>query len=121
MGAVEFYFRDEDDPNYQDEVLQTSDEIEMLVYQIKMVLLTNNGEVLGEPRFGASLENLLFDIQFNEESMLAFLKNQLYKFSEIARGYDINMRVKKIRDTEYRDAAIIDVYIDGKNFFGVVL
>ena len=60
-GLAEFYFRNADDPNYIEDILEVSDEIEILIYQIKMVLLTNQGEVLGEPKFGGELQKILFE------------------------------------------------------------
>lgn len=121
MGLKEFYFRDTDDPNYIEDVLETSDELEILIYQIKTVLLTNKGEVLGEYKFGANLEHDLFSFDLNPEGMEANLVYQINTFSETARAYKVEIRYKKITDTPYRDAGLIDVYINDKSFFGVVL
>jgi len=50
----EIYNRDPLDPNYNPYQIETSDPVEICVGQIKMLLLTNKGEVLGDPKFGRS-------------------------------------------------------------------
>ena len=50
----EFYFRDETDPNYVEDTYRVSDELESLIYQIRMTMGTTQGEVLGEPGFGVN-------------------------------------------------------------------
>src|SRR3989304_1417726 len=65
MAARERYMRNSDDPNFKDNLLEVSDEIEILISQIKMILLTDQGDILGAPDFGMSLESLLFTFDAN--------------------------------------------------------
>ena len=66
MPARELYMRPPDDPAYKDGILEVSEEIEILLNQIKMILLTDQGDVLGAPDFGMSLEDMLFSFDANE-------------------------------------------------------
>jgi hypothetical protein len=66
---IEIYNRDPGDFGYKENVLETTDPIEICIGQIKMLLLTNKGEVLGDPNFGISLDNLVFNLELSEDSV----------------------------------------------------
>lgn len=66
---IEIYNRDPGDFGYKDDVLETTDPIEICIGQIKMLLLTNKGEVLGDPAFGIALDELIFNLELSEESV----------------------------------------------------
>jgi hypothetical protein len=69
----EIYNRDPKDPKYNPYQIETTDPIEICIGQLKMLLLTNKGEVLGDPKFGLNLEDLLFNLNLSETS----LKNEI--------------------------------------------
>jgi hypothetical protein len=66
---IEIYNRDPGDYGYKADVIETTDPIEICIGQIKMLLLTNKGEVLGDPTFGIALDNLIFNLELSEESV----------------------------------------------------
>jgi hypothetical protein len=66
---IEIYNRDPGDFGYKDDVIETTDPIEICIGQIKMLLLTNKGEVLGDPSFGVALDDLIFNLELSEESV----------------------------------------------------
>ena len=72
---VEIYNRDPDDINYKEGIVEVTDPVEICIGQLKMLLLTNKGEVLGDPKFGLSLEEKIFTLDLSEES----LKAEIYK------------------------------------------
>ena len=59
----DFYMRSPGDPKYKEGILQTSEDIEEAISQIRMTLLTEKGEVLGEPDFGIDVNRYLFDLK----------------------------------------------------------
>lgn len=118
--ARELFMRDLSDPNYKEGILETSDEMEMLIGQIKMILLTNRGEVLGAPDFGMSLEEQLYTFDANEYSLRSALRDHMIKFCPLGEKYSVDFDVKFARGT-VRDICIIDVFIDGKTAFGVYI
>ena len=117
----DFYFREPDDPNHIEDATEVSDELELLVMQIKMMLMTGKGEVLGSMGFGGDIPNHLFDLRYDPDNMMASLTHQIKTYSEIARGYNIALKLKKVPDGKYRDTGIIDVTINGKSFFGMII
>jgi phage baseplate assembly protein W len=117
MGR-ELYMRDKTDPNYKSEILEVNDDMEMLIQQIKMILMTNQGEVLGAPDFGMSLEELLYTMNVNEFSLRSQLQDHLMKFCPLAAKYNVNFQIKFVQGT-VRDICLIDIFINGNNMFGV--
>jgi hypothetical protein len=67
--VIEIYNRDPGDFGYKADVLETTDPIEICIGQIKMLLLTSKGEVLGDPLFGISLDDLVFNLELSQESI----------------------------------------------------
>lgn len=113
----EFYFRDELDPNYIPDLLETSNEIEALIYQIKMTLNTSKGSVLGSTQFGASLEDLLFITNYNQNNWKAKVNEQLNAYSMLAREYKIDIDTVKYTQG-YSDIGLIDIKINNKSIMG---
>ena len=118
--AREIYMRDPSDPRYRAEILEINDEAEMLVGQIKMLLYTNRGEVLGAPDFGANLEEYLFTFNVNEYALRKMLMDQTIKFIPLAEKYQVDYDVKFAKGT-VRDICVIDVKILNQPVFGVAI
>lgn len=113
--------RDESDPYYDANKFEVNDEIEALVYQIKMPLGTNNGEVLGEYDFGCSLEGLLFTSEFYMVGFDRVVTDQVAKYSELANVYPVAISIMNIPDGMYKSAVLLDAKINGKSTFGMLL
>jgi len=117
----EFFIRPETDPNYSDDILSISNEIEALIYQMSMVLLTSTGEVLGSYNFGMSLTEQLFSYGFEPKVYTNALVDQTNTYCELARNYAIDYAVNKIKDGEHKYAVVINAIINGKSTFGALL
>jgi hypothetical protein len=115
----DFYIREPGDPNYVSDVLEVSDEMEALVYQIISPIKTANGDVFGELGFGANMEANLFSISDNISAQAAKMTNQVNKYSELAKIYKVDISIKKVPDTQFRDAGILDIAIGGRTAFGM--
>lgn len=118
--ARDFYLRDPSDPNFRQGVLEINDELEMLLNQIKMILFTNKGEVLGDPDFGINLEEQLFTFNVNEFSLKNMLRDQLLKFCTLSDKYRVDFDIKFARGT-VRDICLIDIVINGSPVMGVLV
>lgn len=117
----EFYFREEEDELFEPDVYETTDEREILITQIKNTLLTDHGNVIGAYKFGGNIWNYLYEFRYNKDSMLSYLTQQIKTYSEVARGYDLELGIKRIPDERFRDAGIIDVKLNGKSYFGLII
>ena len=117
----ELNLRDESDPNYRASMLEVNDDIEALIYQIKMTLGTNRGEVLGEAGFGADLDGMLFMSEFSGNGFNMAVANQIETYSELAQVYPVGVQVVQMQISQYRNAVMLDIKIQGKSMFGVLL
>jgi phage baseplate assembly protein W len=118
--ARDIYMRDATDPYWKEGIIEVNDEIEMLLGQIKMLLFTNRGEILGAPDFGANLDDYLFTINVNEYSLRSMLMDQTMKFIPMAERYQVDYDVKFARGT-VRDICLIDVRILNQQAFGIIV
>lgn len=114
----DIYSKSPDESAYDSNKLEVSDPIESLVGKIKMILYTKPGEVLGKPMFGVDLERQLFEIGLNNGAVSDLILNQISVHIPESGAYDINVRVTFVPGS-VRDAAFIDIYIDGTRILGV--
>ena len=120
MDLRDFNLRDESDPNYKANTLEVNDDIEALIYQIKMPLGTNRGEVLGESEFGCDLDGLLFASEFYMVGFNTVVTDQVMKFSELAQVYPVSVSMVNMPIDAYRSSVVLDIKINGKSTFGVL-
>jgi hypothetical protein len=106
----EIYNRDPLDPNYNPYQIEVTDPTEICVGQLKMMLLTNKGEVLGDPKFGLNLEDLIFNLELSENSIRKeldlFLKVYVPLFGVLGGSYDLKFYVGTLRDIATLDFKI---------------
>jgi hypothetical protein len=95
----EIYNRDPDDPSYNPYQLETTDPVEICIGQLKMLLLTNKGEVMGDPQFGLNLEDLIFSLNISEYSLKKELDLNL-------KTYDLKFFQGTLRDIATLDFRI---------------
>jgi len=107
---VEIYNRDPGDPQYNPFQIETTDPVEICIGQLKMLLLTNKGEVLGDPLFGLNLEELIFELELSEnairEELNFFLVAYVPLFQKLGGTYELGF----YKGTQ-RDIATIDFKI----------
>jgi hypothetical protein len=106
----EIYNRDPSDVKYDPYILEVSDPIEVCVGQLKMMLLTNKGEVLGDPRFGLNLEDLIFNLQLSEASIKKELDLHLRIYVPLFQILGGTYKIQFFVGTQ-RDIATLDFQI----------
>lgn len=106
------YFKDITDVNYNSNRIEEIDPIEELISQIKMILYTNKGDVLGKPELGLDLERLLFEYNIDSGWIERDLYNQIQSFVSNEEGYPIEIQVDVITDNNQRMLRI-DIIIAG--------
>jgi phage baseplate assembly protein W len=116
----EIYIRTSDDPKYIDTALEHSEEVEMLLGKIMMILKTRKGEVLGDPDFGVSLEDYLFTFELNEERIRSEIFDQIIMYMPEAENFNLKLEIKRFKGT-VRDLILLDFLIDGRKALGVLV
>lgn len=116
----DIYIRDLEDPKYNPDKLDHSDEYEMLFSKILMILGTRHGDVLGDPNFGASLEDKLFSFGLSESSVRDEVYTQIQQYIPESSKFNITLDVKRFRGS-VRDIFLLDFVVDGRKSFGVMI
>jgi len=116
----ELYMRDPSDPLYVQDILETSSEIEILIGEIKMIMFTKQGDVLGSYDFGYNLEDSLFLFNLNETDLRNKLLESILYYCPDAKRYNVDLSVQFFRGT-VRDVCLIDIIIDGQKTLGVLV
>lgn len=117
----DFYFRPADDPNYLSDIQHIHDEVEEAVYQTKMTLLTNKGEVLGEPNFGFNAEDYLFDLGPIDPALVENrAAAQLKGYALAAKKYDVNVKSFMYSLNNYTNVLGLDIRLGELGSFGVL-
>ena len=77
MRIREIYCKLPTDLDYEAKV-ESTDEAANILQQIKVVLGTKPGEVLGNPMFGCDLEKYLFSMNYNKEEILQMINYEIF-------------------------------------------
>ena len=99
------------------------DETEQILQQIRMVLGTKPGQVLGSYEFGIDLSKFLFRMNYTEEQIL-YLVNLVIAQNVVydAAQYQVYATVDyghNIDDTS--DYAVIDIVVNQKKCLGILV
>jgi len=108
----ELYFRDPSDPKYSRSKMDETGKLEAVLSKIRMILYTNRGDVLGEPEFGMSLEQHLFDFGLNEGAVREKFQAQVAKYIPEAGDFDIDCSVQ-IKTDGLRDVGYLYITLQG--------
>ena len=116
----ELYMRDPSDPLYNANILEQSSEIETLLGEIRMLLFTKQGDVLGAYTFGYNLEDNLFLFNLNESDLRNKLLESILYYCPDASNHAVDVAVQFFKGS-IRDICLIDIYIDSQKLLGVVV
>jgi hypothetical protein len=106
--------RQEGDPKYRPDQVEVYDEIEASINQVKMTLLTNKGEVLGEPNFGIQSEKYLFEFEADPFKLAEDANLQIQKYVGEARKRKISAKPQYVTDEKDRKVYVLQIDIDGR-------
>ena len=117
---MDFYVKTLGDPNFDNAKVHSESEIAQLLGQLETMLFTSRGEVLGEPDFGANLEDIIYTLNYNENQISEMINEQIELFIPLAQKYNTQVTVKFFKG-QVRDIAEIDITIDSRYRVGVYI
>ena len=112
--------RDPSDPLFSANVLETSSSLENLLGQIRMILFTNKGDVIGAYDFGFNLEDQLFLFNLNAQDLQVKLREAIYAYCPDATNFNIKVDVQFFAGS-VRDVCLIDIWVDDQKMIGVII
>lgn len=101
--------------------LETDNEVEMIVQQVKMVLGTKHGEVLGSPGFGVDLQQFLFNYNNSASEIKHAINDAIayyvkYDSEKFSVGCDVRFGQTSDGLAEF---ALIDIIINQTKVIGI--
>lgn len=119
---IDIYNRLATDQSYVPQV-ETSDEMEQLISQIKMILGTSYGDILGQPYFGANIKKYIFSLSYNQKEISQFIADTIMNnISYDQQKFHVDVDVEFGKDVYNKlDYAIINININQKKCLGIVV
>lgn len=117
----EIYIRDEKDPFYDPTMIDYSNEVEQVISQIRMVLGTKPGEVLGSYHFGIDLEYVVFNTKKSADKLAEEIREQIRTYVYCGDNINVDVAVSFGDSGKGYDYGVIDIYINGSKSIGFLV
>lgn len=118
---VDFYFKNEEDISYKVGIFEETSEIQQLLGQIKMILFTNRGEVLGDIFLGMNLEKIIFETDLNKTIIKNSIQQQINMYLRYdTNKFDVSFEIDFYKGT-VRDIAVLEVLINSQKVLDVLI
>jgi len=117
----EIYIRTEDDPYYDPNIVDYSNEIEEIITQLRVLLGTGRGEVLGNYDFGTNLEYYVFSTIKNGDEICKEIDQQIRLYCYISDNVKVTTDMEFGKDNSGRDYAVLNVNINGTKAAGFLI
>lgn len=104
-------------------IVETSNEMEQILSQIKMILGTSYGDVLGSPYFGANIKKYIFNLSYNQKEItelvkVTILSNIVYDTDKYKVDVTVDFGKDHVNKSDY---AIINITINEMKCLGIVM
>jgi hypothetical protein len=87
-----FYATNRGESGWRDGVLFTGDKYEILIEEIKTILDTKSGTILGAEDMDGDLEKFIFMKYVDPRDVDKKITEQIYRFSILAQEFNINVK-----------------------------
>jgi hypothetical protein len=113
FNYVDFYVIYKGNPYYEVDKVLEDDLVKIIVQKYYTILLTNKGEVLGEPNLGANLEQLLFETTLDEENVKKIIVEQLDQYIPEIFNTSFGLEVVFVEDPyNYQEIMFINLTLN---------
>lgn len=121
MKIKEIFLRTENDPYYESGVIDYQNDLEYVISQIRMILGTKNGEVLGLYNFGIDLDYVVFNTKKTAQDVCEKIQDQIDMYVWKPDGMTVDCDVSFGDSGKGYDYAVIDIYINGVKAIGFLV
>jgi hypothetical protein len=117
---VDLYLRIPTDPNYDEMEIESDVDLENFLQAIEMILTTRRGDVLGDPQFGANLEDYVWS-NYSSSQIQSELNQQIALYcADFAYKIPYKVDVSFIQG-DITDTILVDISLDGTKVLGVAV
>ena len=117
----EIYLRNINDPYYDPSLLEHSSDTEAIIQQVKMILNTENGQVLGDYNFGTNLKKLIFQTNIPKHKIQNLIQEQISHYIQTFDNYSITTNVSFGKLSNGSDYALVDIIINQEAVLGIIV
>jgi hypothetical protein len=106
----DFYILYQGHPKYESSEIIEDEVVRVIVQKCEMMLFTNKGEVLGEPDFGASLPELVFQTKVSDITVKSLISEQITRFIPELAQANYYLDIIFVQDpTSFQDIMFINL------------
>jgi len=117
---ADIYTKIEGDPGFVRDRIEITEDLDYLLTQIEMILFTSSGEVLGDSRLGADLDNIIFSTNLSAGSIESVVRDQINTYCQLlANTYNVETSCEFYKGVD-RDTAVLDITVDGRTAIGLL-
>jgi phage baseplate assembly protein W len=110
---TDFYILYDGVPKYNSAELVEDDLIRVIIQKYQLIIFTIQGEVFGEPEFGANLDRLLFETNVSESAVKEEILSQLATYAPEIYNTNFDMNIVFVQDPEnYQDMMFINLTLN---------
>jgi len=108
----DFYVMYKGNPYYEGDKIEEDSVIRVIIQKYYNLLFTNKGDVLGDPEFGANLEELLYETGLDDVSVKQVIIDQLEIYIPEIFGTSFDIGVVFVEDPyNYQEMMFINLTI----------
>jgi hypothetical protein len=115
--AIDLYSKIETYPYYEDNSIEVIDDMEQFIQQVEILLTSPEECMLGNPRFGCSLDKFLWSLNVSGSDIKQYIEKKIDEFVIMYTPIKYDIEVNFIKG-EIVDSIIIDLTIDNKKVIG---
>lgn len=97
---TDFYVLYRGHPRYTSGEINESEIVNVIIQKYEVMLFTNQGEVLGDPNFGANLLDLLYQTKVSASFVKRRIEEQIQAYIPELSSINYNLNVVFVQDPE---------------------
>lgn len=110
----DFYIKDERDPLYNDNQIENVTWLDTVIAKLYVILLTNKGEVYGNPDFGADIPKYLWKTKFPASTIQQNIVEQIEEHVPELNSNEYTVNVY-ILPGDFQDIGIVNIDLNIAN------
>lgn len=120
MAAVnldfrDFYVKSPDNKNYDPSLIEEDDIIQTIIQRYELLIFSNKGDLVGDPNFGPSLQDLLFNSNVPSTFIVDLLKIQITEYLPELDIIGYDLKAEFVQDLRLEQDYLI-TYLSFKDY-----
>ena len=109
LDISDLYIKNTKDPNFNPAQIENVTFVDTVMSKIYMILLTNKGDILGNPDFGADIPKYLWKTKFPASTIEAAIRQEFAIYIPELKKEDYKIKCYILPGSTLQDIAIIEL------------